>query len=131
MPTDTSTYCFVGDLILSGSGSNVADVIFCPFNSEIQLLNVCLWVQVVEGSTKLLLHQLFPYDDLDTQLLRGLGDLDYRQYLSICSYRLIKNSCWIFNLHCSTKVIRGTVLSSNSLQCSISTFDIETFRRVS
>ncbi|EKM78462.1 hypothetical protein AGABI1DRAFT_129568 [Agaricus bisporus var. burnettii JB137-S8] len=99
------------DLILTGSGSNVADVIFCPFNSEIQLLN------------------LFPYDDLDTQLLRGLGDLDYRQYLSICSYRLIKNSCWIFNFHCSTKVIRGTVLSSNSHQCSISTFDIETFRR--
>jgi hypothetical protein len=121
----------VGGLTFTGSSSNAENVYVWPYYSE--TVKAMRTAQVFEQSMSFLLDKFFPYDDLDPQLLRGLGDLDHRKFLqtfSLIYEERIYSNMLFFDFPCSTRILQGTTLSSTSGRRML-VFDVERFRRVS
>jgi hypothetical protein len=106
-------------------------VLSWPFDSE--RLNSTVAAYVFELVGTLLLDNFFPYDDLDNQLLRRLGDVDHRKYFIIQS-RTFKENDYIsgsnFGFDCVIKKVQGTILCSTAHRDMLS-FDADKFRKVS
>ncbi|XP_006455290.1 hypothetical protein AGABI2DRAFT_121219 [Agaricus bisporus var. bisporus H97] len=101
-----------------------------PFDSE--PLNSCMRAIVFEGTGVILLDRLFPYENVDNQLLSKFALVDHRTHLSIQSSWLVSpnvlTSGSIFGLSCIIKNVRGTTLCS-ATRHDMLTYDAERFRK--
>lgn len=127
----------IGGLTLAAIKPNVsiADTQYAlswPFDSE--PLNSCMRAIVFEGTGVILLDRLFPYENVDNQLLSKFALVDHRTHLSIQSSWLVSpnvlTSGSIFGLSCIIKNVRGTTLCS-ATRHDMLTYDAERFRKVS
>jgi hypothetical protein len=121
------------NLVANDSDANVADAhsgLSWPFDSD--LLNSTTRALVFERMGALL-HQFFPYEDLDTRLLRRFGDVDNRKHFMIQSW-VAKENVHIpgssFGFYCVIKNVQGTILCSTARR-DMCSFDAERFRKVS
>jgi hypothetical protein len=115
------------------SDANIADAhnkLSWPFESE--LLNSTIRALLFERVGVLLLDKFFPYEDLDTRLLRRFRDVDHRKHFVIQS-RTFKENVYLpgsnLGLDCVIKNVQGTILCSTAHR-DMGRFDAEMFRKV-